>query len=84
LSGADTHYTSCYNSKKTHVSSANNKTSNSDITFDTITPTSAQITVTGSEVGYLRFTCGQTTGGVQSLPDTSKIVINIKRGGAYL
>lgn len=83
-SGTNTHYMSCYDSDQTHIASLRNNTSDDHLTFDSVTTTNAQITVTGSTVAYLRFTLGGLPSNGDGTFNISGVVINIKRNGVWL
>ena len=80
----DHYFMACYKSSKTIVfASGADKTDGTYFTLDYDTGTEAQLTITNSNVAYLRFTCSNPKG-VNNLVDVSAIVINIKRNGEWL
>ena len=74
----------CYDSSKVklYVNSAD-VTDGVYFTTETNTDTLAQITITGENVKYVRFTCSHSSGSHITI-DPSTIVININRGGEWL
>ena len=83
-SSASYYSVGCYDSSKVklYVNSAD-VTDGVYFTTETDTDTLAELTVTGENVKYMRFTCSHSSGS-HKLIDPSTIVININRGGEWL
>ena len=85
-SGTNTYYMACYDSDKAklYAGQPNGASAYCTVVTDSYEANFTNVvTVTASNVKYLRFTCSKYGRSDQKV-DISKIVINIKRNGAYL
>lgn len=83
ISGTGTYYMACYDGSKAKLFAGQSDASNAYFIRDSYTTRTAQITVTGNDVAYLRFTCSYPGNSAKEV-EVNDITINIKRNGEYL
>lgn len=81
--GGNNYFMTGYNADKANVYTDNSYVSNDYWTVDLLTDEEAQFTVLDDSIAYFRFVCCHP-GNASIEADTSKIIINIKRDGAWL
>lgn len=81
--GGDNYFMTGYNTEKANVYTNNSYVSNKYWTVDLLTDEEAQLTVLDDSIAYFRFVCCHPES-TSIEADTSKIIINIKRDGAWL
>ena len=81
--GGNNYFMTGYNADKANVYTDNSYDTNEYWTVDLLTDEEAQFTVLDDNIAYFRFVCCYPDNASIAV-DTSKIIINIKRDGAWL